>query len=53
MLKDMLSSRLTGKSKLKYREIISKIIAFIAEVANMLNEHSFYWYLVRVLQGCI
>lgn len=41
MLKDKLSSRSSGKSKLKYREIRSQIIVFIARVANMVNEHDY------------
>lgn len=53
MLKDKLSPWSSGKSKLKYKEIRSKIIVFIATAANTVNEHDYYWCLVWALQGCI
>lgn len=51
MLNNKLSFRSSGKSKLKYREIRSKMIVFIARVANMVSEHDYYWCLVWVFQA--
>lgn len=53
MLKDKLFPWSSVKSKLKYREIRSEIIVFTAIVANLVNEHDYYWCLAWALQGCI